>query len=76
MLSVAEQGYVAASLALQPPVRPDGRDALQYRPLSVQTDVLDSAYGSARVTWADADVLVGVKAHVDDAPQITTLVSL
>ncbi|KAF8821376.1 3' exoribonuclease family, domain 1 domain-containing protein [Cardiosporidium cionae] len=45
-------------------IRLDGRGYLDYRPYSVETGILSSANGSARIFTADADVIVGVKCEV------------
>lgn len=65
LLSPAELAYLHASLSLSPPVRPDGRGATQFRPLTAETDVLPGTNGSARVCFADGtEAVVGVKAEV------------
>ena len=40
--------------------RLDGRAPDEIRPVDVQTGIVTSAAGSARVKWGDTDVLVGV----------------
>ncbi|KAF2461108.1 hypothetical protein BDY21DRAFT_138960 [Lineolata rhizophorae] len=68
LLSPAELAYLRSSLALSPPLRPDGRSPTQFRPLVAETDVLPSANGSARVCFADGtEAVVGVKAEVEGA---------
>jgi len=70
-LSPAELSYIHTSLLLEPPIRPDGRDAKQFRPLVAESDILPSTNGSARVCFADGtEAIVGVKAevHKTDAP--------
>ncbi|KAI0181472.1 ribosomal protein S5 domain 2-type protein [Hypoxylon sp. FL1284] len=65
LLSPAELAYLHESLSLSPAVRPDGRAANQFRPLTAETDVLPGANGSARVCFADGtEAVVGVKAEV------------
>lgn len=65
LLSPAELAYLHGSLSLTPAVRPDGRSATQFRPLTAETDVLPGANGSARVCFADGtEAVVGVKAEV------------
>ncbi|KAI1769624.1 ribosomal protein S5 domain 2-type protein [Hypoxylon sp. FL1150] len=65
LLSPAELAYLHGSLGLTPAVRPDGRSATQFRPLTAETDVLPGANGSARVCFADGtEAVVGVKAEV------------
>ncbi|KAI1480767.1 ribosomal protein S5 domain 2-type protein [Daldinia eschscholtzii] len=66
LLSPAELAYLHSSLSLTPPVRPDGRTATQFRPLTAETGVLPAANGSARVCFADGtEAVVGVKAEVE-----------
>lgn len=65
-LSPAELSYLHKSLAQDPPIRPDGREPAQFRPLVAETDVLPSANGSARICFADGtEAIVGVKAEVE-----------
>lgn len=45
-------------------VRSDGRKFEEMRPLSIQTNYIRSAEGSARVQLGDTDVIVGVKMMV------------
>lgn len=42
-------------------IREDGRSCKEWRPASVQTDVILSAIGSSRVRLGGTDVLVGIK---------------
>jgi exosome complex component RRP42 len=74
-LSPAELSYLHTSLTSSPPLRPDLRSLTQYRPYSILTDFLATANGSARVTWGTGkeggDVLVVVKAQVDNAVQVS-----
>ncbi|KAI0484280.1 hypothetical protein GGR56DRAFT_17900 [Xylariaceae sp. FL0804] len=66
LLSPAELAYLHDALAATPhPVRPDGRLATQFRPLTAETGVLPGAHGSARVCFADGtEAVAGVKAEV------------
>lgn len=65
-LSPAELSYLHNSLAQDPPIRPDGREPAQFRPLVAETDILPSANGSARICFADGtEAIVGVKAEVE-----------
>ncbi|KAE8355305.1 putative exoribonuclease family protein [Aspergillus coremiiformis] len=66
-ISPAELSYLYTSLALQgSPIRPDGRSATQFRPLTAETDILPGTNGSARVGFADGtQAIVGVKAEVE-----------
>jgi exosome complex component RRP42 len=64
-ISPAELSYLHASLLLEPPIRPDGRSPVQFRPLIAEDDILPSTNGSARVCFADGiEAIVGVKAEV------------
>lgn len=64
-LSPAELAYLHASLSLSPPLRPDGRSATQFRPLSAETGILPGTNGSARICFADGtEAIVGVKAEI------------
>lgn len=66
LLSPAELAYLHASLSLTPPLRPDGRTASQFRPLTAETDILPGTNGSARICFADGtEAIVGVKAEVN-----------
>lgn len=66
LLSPAELAYLHSSLSLTPPLRPDGRTATQFRPLSAETDILPGTNGSARICFADGtEAIVGVKTEVD-----------
>ncbi|KAI0593735.1 ribosomal protein S5 domain 2-type protein [Biscogniauxia sp. FL1348] len=72
LLSPAELAYLHSTLSLTPPIRPDGRGATQFRPLTAETGVLPGAYGSARVCFADGtEAIVGVKADVEKTPRRT-----
>ncbi|KAF8476993.1 hypothetical protein BDZ91DRAFT_708496 [Kalaharituber pfeilii] len=65
-LSPAELAYLATSLSLTPPIRPDCRLPTQFRPLAAETDILPTCNGSARMVWADgAECVAGVKAEVE-----------
>ncbi|KAI1388870.1 ribosomal protein S5 domain 2-type protein [Hypoxylon trugodes] len=65
LLSPAELAYLHSALLLSPPVRPDGRGASQFRPLTAEAGVLPGANGSARICFADGtEAVVGVKAEV------------
>ncbi|KAH8601007.1 exoribonuclease family protein [Bisporella sp. PMI_857] len=66
LLSPAELSYIHASLSHNPPIRPDGRSATQFRPLTAECDILPGTNGSARITFADGtEAVVGVKAEVE-----------
>jgi exosome complex component RRP42 len=77
-LSPPELSFLYTSLTSDPPLRPDLRSLNQLRPLSIQTDVLPIANGSARVSWGSSspgqggEVLVVVKAQIEDATQAST----
>ncbi|KAK6084931.1 3' exoribonuclease family protein [Seiridium cupressi] len=66
LLSPAELAYLHNTLSLTPPIRPDGRTATQFRPLSAETGILPGTNGSARICFADGtEAIVGVKAEVE-----------
>lgn len=66
LLSPAELAYLHSSLSITPPLRPDGRQATQFRPLVAETGILPGTNGSARVCFADGtEAIVGVKAEVE-----------
>ncbi|KAM3450991.1 hypothetical protein MY3296_005634 [Beauveria thailandica] len=66
LFSPAELAYLRSSLSLHPPIRPDGRDPRQFRPLTAETGVLPGTHGSARVCLADGtEAIVGVKAEME-----------
>jgi len=70
LLSPAELSYLHTSLSLTPPIRPDGRTATQFRPLSAETDILPGTNGSARICFADGtEAIVGIKAEVEKSTQ-------
>ncbi|KAI2632040.1 ribosomal protein S5 domain 2-type protein [Hypoxylon sp. NC1633] len=74
LLSPAELAYLHASLRQTPPVRPDGRQATDFRPLTAEAGVLPGAHGSARVCFADGtEAVVGVKAEVRRRPRVSYL---
>jgi exosome complex component RRP42 len=45
--------------------RHDGRDAMEYRPMSIELNPVHRANGSARVKIGNTEVIVGVKLDVD-----------
>ncbi|KAL7914528.1 arginine-tRNA-protein transferase [Trichoderma velutinum] len=66
LLSPAELAYLHSSLSLSPPIRPDGRTAKQFRPLTAETGILPGTNGSARVCLSDGtEAIVGVKAEIE-----------
>lgn len=66
LLSPAELSYLKDSLSQTPPIRPDGRGPTEFRPLVIETDILPSTNGSARVCFTDGtEAIVGVKAEVE-----------
>lgn len=70
LLSPAELSYLHTSLSLTPPIRPDARTAIQFRPLSAETDILPGTNGSARICFADGtEAIVGIKAEVEKSTQ-------
>ncbi|KAK3344062.1 ribosomal protein S5 domain 2-type protein [Lasiosphaeria hispida] len=66
LLSPAELAYLHEALSLTPPIRPDGRAPMQFRPLVAETEILPGTNGSARICFADGtEAIVGVKAEVE-----------
>eukprot|EP01100_Stratorugosa_tubuloviscum_P012161 TRINITY_DN5631_c0_g1_i1.p1 TRINITY_DN5631_c0_g1~~TRINITY_DN5631_c0_g1_i1.p1 ORF type:complete len:307 (-),score=131.54 TRINITY_DN5631_c0_g1_i1:114-1034(-) len=61
-LSLAEQKYVREGIFSN--LRNDGRQRLDFRPLQLETGILDQANGSARLKLGSTDILVGVKAQI------------
>uniref|UniRef100_A0A6A7FX75 Ribosomal RNA-processing protein 42 n=3 Tax=Hirondellea gigas TaxID=1518452 RepID=A0A6A7FX75_9CRUS len=62
-LSEAEKRYLIDGVKLG--IRVDGRGPLDYRQLELETSVLDTANGSARVRLHRTDVLVTVKMELE-----------
>ena len=54
--SKSEQSYIVTSLVADPPLRADGRELLDYRPIALETQVADLANGSARVSIGGASL--------------------
>ncbi|TGJ86830.1 hypothetical protein E0Z10_g1955 [Xylaria hypoxylon] len=74
LLSPAELAYLHSTLSLSPPLRPDGRTATQFRPLTAETGILPGTNGSARVCFADGtEAVVGVKAEVEKTTRVGIL---
>lgn len=48
-LSKAEKTYIQAGLLANPPLRPDGRSLLDFRPVALETGLAPLANGSARL---------------------------
>lgn len=73
--SPAELSYLHTSLSYpNNPIRPDGRSATQFRPLTAETNIVPSANGSARIGFADGtQAIVGVKAEVEKTVFLNTL---
>ncbi|RDA86490.1 hypothetical protein CP532_3614 [Ophiocordyceps camponoti-leonardi (nom. inval.)] len=66
LFSPAELAYLHKSLSQRPPIRPDGRTATQFRPLTAETGILPGCNGSARVCFSDGtEAIVGVKAEIE-----------
>ena len=70
LLSPAELSYLHTSLSQKPPIRPDLRNATQFRPVVAESAILPTANGSARVCFSDGtEAIVGVKAEVEKTPR-------
>jgi exosome complex component RRP42 len=46
--------------------RADGRNMNEYRPVSIEIDIIEKAEGSARVTIGNTQVVVGIKMGIGD----------
>jgi exosome complex component RRP42 len=57
--------------------RPDGRGFEEYRPMSVETNIISQAEGSARVKLGGTDVFCGIKMQIGtpypDSPNVGTM---
>lgn len=58
-LSAGEKQFMHGGIAQD--LRSDGRQRLQFRPISIQTGVIPQANGSARVTLGATDVIASIK---------------
>ncbi|KAI0506978.1 hypothetical protein KFK09_013096 [Dendrobium nobile] len=61
-LSAGERQFIYGGIAQD--LRSDGRQRLQFRPISVQTGVIPQANGSARATLGATDVIASIKAEL------------
>lgn len=43
----------------------DGRQRGDYRPMELETNIVEHAFGSARLRLANTDILVAVKLEID-----------
>lgn len=64
VISEIQRDYICN--LLQKDERSDGRALDEYREISVETDVIDKAEGSARVRIGDTQVVVGVKMQLGE----------
>ncbi len=62
IISEIKRGHIHKLLSVGK--RVDGRGLDQYRPVSIETNYIESAQGSARVKLGNTDVLVGVKMEI------------
>jgi len=62
-LSDAERTFIIHGM--QQNLRNDGRSCQDYRPIMIETDVVNNTSGSARVRLGHTDVLVGIKAEIE-----------
>jgi len=62
LLSANEREYIGGGIDQN--MRADGRSNLTARSISVETNIVTQASGSARITLATTDVLVGIKAEI------------
>ncbi|KAJ8735409.1 hypothetical protein PYW07_007029 [Mythimna separata] len=63
LLSQSEKLFIVHGV--QDDYRSDGRSNLDYRPMELETDLVDTATGSARLRLANTDLLVAVKTEID-----------
>ena len=63
-LSEAEKLFILHGV--QDDLRVDGRDLGDIRPITVETDLVPGASGSAHLRLANTDILVGVKAEIEE----------
>ncbi|SCU81907.1 LADA_0C01772g1_1 [Lachancea dasiensis] len=67
VLSVTEKLYLHESLVSNPPARPDGRSADQFRPIEIFTDFLPTSNGSSKIVASDGtECIVSAKCKVVD----------
>ncbi|HPP44800.1 MAG TPA: RNA-binding protein, partial [Methanomassiliicoccaceae archaeon] len=62
VISQIKKGHIHKLLSMGR--RMDGRAADEYRPIIVETGIIESAQGSARVKVGGTDVVVGVKMDI------------
>ncbi|KAK8390341.1 hypothetical protein O3P69_010192 [Scylla paramamosain] len=65
-LSEAEKRYIVDGVKLG--IRVDGRERLDYRQLEIETGLVSTANGSARVRLGCTDVLITVKMEMEPPP--------
>lgn len=63
LLSEAEKVFILHGI--QENIRCDGRTRSDYRPMELETDVVQNSNGSARLRLANSDVLASIKAEID-----------
>uniref|UniRef100_A0A915J4L9 Ribosomal RNA-processing protein 42 n=1 Tax=Romanomermis culicivorax TaxID=13658 RepID=A0A915J4L9_ROMCU len=64
-LKLSEAEKIFIQHGVESNFRNDGRNNEDYRPILIETDVVQNANGSARVLLGQTDILVGVKAEID-----------
>uniref|UniRef100_A0A1A9Z5L6 Ribosomal RNA-processing protein 42 n=1 Tax=Glossina pallidipes TaxID=7398 RepID=A0A1A9Z5L6_GLOPL len=62
-LSEAEKIFILHGV--EEDFRVDGRSCRDYRPMELETELVNNASGSARLRLANTDVLVGIKTEID-----------
>ncbi|KAL1517595.1 hypothetical protein ABEB36_001336 [Hypothenemus hampei] len=62
-LCEAEKTFILHGVAEN--FRVDGRDREGYRPIELETDIVQHAFGSARLRLASTDILASVKIEID-----------
>ncbi|CEP61478.1 exosome non-catalytic core subunit RRP42 LALA0_S03e03752g [Lachancea lanzarotensis] len=67
VMSLTEKRYLQECLISKPPLRPDGRNDDQFRPIEVFTDFLPTSNGSSKIVASDGtECVVSVKSKVVD----------
>uniref|UniRef100_A0A1A9YUE2 Ribosomal RNA-processing protein 42 n=1 Tax=Glossina morsitans morsitans TaxID=37546 RepID=A0A1A9YUE2_GLOMM len=62
-LSEAEKIFILHGV--EEDFRADGRSCRDYRPMELETELVNNASGSARLRLANTDILVGIKTEID-----------
>jgi exosome complex component RRP42 len=63
-ISKSEKDFIINGIAVK--ARTDGRSLLQQRPFSIEKGLIKQASGSCKLLQKDSQVLVGIKASIQD----------